>query len=656
MPNGDSANTLDFVQASVITMPTNRTLDRLRANLLALLFSAVAATALIPRAAAQSSRPAQAAPATKPDAVMLSCNQFWTLRDDRTIVYEEHRQVQINHERAIGEFADPRITYDRDTQQLEILECRTKRPDGRFIEAPKYAHTEVAPGNCAGFPAFASIQQHVIVMPAIEPGAIIELGYRITTKPAEPAEISADIRLADRYPVIVRQVRIDTPRGANVAPLIANVPDNCIEQTVSQNAAGGVRMSFVFTNLPGMPSEPASPAWQERQPRFAFSSAASTQEWLINRSRSLSEAADESDLCNKLAGEWARGAATESDKIRAMQEKLVKTFTFVDLDPVWKPTGTRGASRILSSNYGTNADAAIALISLARAANLLARPAVIVADAVWLEDAPHPGNVLADLVAIGEGGRLEIWHPQFGRVQRDKRWNDASILLLESGEVQRMALPGWLDADASVAAARASLNVTADGNATGTLTVRQTGLFVNSESLRSQEAQGARVRDLAGRVLPGFEVASFTVQSLGPDEFVAQATLKTSKPLEKIAGNYRLMLGQDGPAFGDVPLPLAHGNPRAPVRIAGAFTEQVHLEVRWPAKWIADARPASSAAVRNAWGAIEQSVAVEAETLTLDRTIKIAQRDFDPLVMRAVRDAINPLRAEKSRTLLLKAE
>lgn len=656
MPNGDIASSLDFASRRSIRTPSAGAWGQPHALALGALVFVLVACLSVPGVAAQSSRPAQAASASKPDAIILSWNQLWTLRDDRTIIYEEHRQVQINHERAIGEFADPRITYDKDTQQLEILHCRTKRPDGRTVDLPKYAQTDVAPEGCAGFPAFAAIQQRVLVMPAIEPGAVLELGYRITTKPAEPAEISADIRLADRYPVIVRQVRIDMPRGAGVAPVICNVPDDRIEQTVSQNDAGGVRMSFIFTNLPGIPGESHGPAWQLRQPRFAFCSAGSTQEWLINRSRSQSEAADASDLCDKLAPEWTKGAASDSDKFRAIQEKLAKTFTFVAFDPTWKSPGARPASRIVDSNYGTTADAAIALIALARAAHLLARPAVIVADAVWLEDAPHSGNVLADLVAVGEGSKLEVWHPQFGRVQRDKRWNDASILLLESGELQRISLPSWNVAEASGVAARASIAVAADGTAAGSLSLRQTGLFVNCENLRSQDAQRARVRDLTGRVLPGFEVASFTVQALGPDEFEAQAQIKSAKQLEKIAGSYRVALGLDGPSQADVALPLAHQNLRAPIRLGGAFTEHVHLEVRWPAKWVADASPPSVEAIQDAWGRVEQSVSSEAETLILDRTLKLTQRDLDPTHMRAMREAINQLRSEKSRTLLLKPD
>ena len=72
-----------------------------------------------------------AAPAT-PDAVIELWEQDWTQNADGATVYHEKKHVRLNNERAYHEFADPRITYNVDTDRLEILVARTKLPDGTY--------------------------------------------------------------------------------------------------------------------------------------------------------------------------------------------------------------------------------------------------------------------------------------------------------------------------------------------------------------------------------------------------------------------------------------------------------------------------------------------------------------------------------------------
>ena len=89
--------------------------------LLLLAFSCLAACA----AAAQT--------ATPPDAVIELWEQSWTVSTDGSLTYQEKQHVRLNNERANGEFADPRITFNRDTQKVEIVTARTRLPDGRTL-------------------------------------------------------------------------------------------------------------------------------------------------------------------------------------------------------------------------------------------------------------------------------------------------------------------------------------------------------------------------------------------------------------------------------------------------------------------------------------------------------------------------------------------
>lgn len=605
-------------------------------------------------AIAQTSRPAPSkSVAPPPDAVVLVWDQHWTLTDDHSIVYHEKRHVLLNHERAYGEFVDPRITYDKNTQTVDVLVARTKRRDGKYVELPPYSRTEVAPSGAAGWPAFAGIQQVVLVLSGIEPGCIVELEYRVTSEARPEAVLAGDLRIVDRYPVVSRQVRFDVPRQVDFAPVLSGIDQDRVEQTVGHGTRSGLAISYTIGNLAGVPNEPYSLPWQERAPRLAFSTGGPVEKWLGERQREVADAADDSPLIQKLGSEWTKGLSTSGEKVRAIQEKLATAFNFVDFDTAWQPAPRR-ASEVLSSNYGLPFEAASVLLALGRAAGVTLRPVEFVWNGTWVDDAPQAGLVGADLLALEAGGQVEYWHAQHGRVQRDKRWNDATILSASDGELKRVGLPGWNDADASRVNVAGAITIGEDGNATGKLSIRQTGMFLSPGGLRSQDAQGGRVREMVRRVLPGIDVASFTIKSLSDDGFEAEAQLKTGKPLEKIAESWRLTLGQDGPAWADVAAPLAYGRVETPVRLAGAFVEQVDLQISWPAKWAADAKPAAVEKVAGGWGEVEQRAKVDGAALTLSRTTRLNQRDLEPAGMKALRDGVNALRAERARTLLLR--
>jgi transglutaminase-like putative cysteine protease len=603
---------------------------------------------------AQTTKPAPSGTAaTPPDAVVLVWDQQWTLTDDHSIVYHEKRHVLLNHERAYGEFVDPRITYDKNTQTVEVIVARTKRRDGKYVELPPYSRTEVAPNGAAGWPALAGIQQVVLVLSGVEAGCIVELEYRVTTKPRPEAVLAGDVRIVERYPVVSRQMRFEVPRQVDFAPVLSGIDQDQVEQTVGHGTKSGLAISYTFANLAGVPNEPYSLPWQQRAPRLAFSTAGPVEQWLGDRTRAITEGADDSQLIQKLAGEWTKGAATSGEKVRAIQEKLAAAFNFVEFDAACLP-GARRASETLSANYGVPVEAASVLLALGRAAGVTLRPVELVWNGTWVDDAPQAGLVGADLLALESGDSVEYWSAQHGRVQRDKRWNDATILSATDGEVKRVLLPAWSDPEASRVNVAGAITVGEDGNATGKLSIRQSGMFLNPGGLRSQDAQGGRVREVVRRVFPALEVASFTIRSLSDDGFEAEAQVKTSKPLEKIAESWRVSLGQDGPAWADVAAPLAYGRVEGPVRLAGAFVEQVELQITWPGKWSVDARPTAVEKVAGAWGEVDQRAKVDGSTLTLSRTTRLNQRDLEPAAMKALRDGVNALRAEKSRTLLLR--
>ena len=154
---------------------------------------------------------AQSARNAPPDAVIELWQQDWTLSADGSSVYHEKKHTRLNSDRSYDDLADPRITYNATTDKLEILVARVKRADGTYRELPDYCHVEVSPDASQGWPAFADIRQHLLVMSGVEEGCVLEMEYRITSQPGSKPYLAGDLRLDGRYPV--PQVRSSRERA-----------------------------------------------------------------------------------------------------------------------------------------------------------------------------------------------------------------------------------------------------------------------------------------------------------------------------------------------------------------------------------------------------------------------------------------------------------
>jgi transglutaminase-like putative cysteine protease len=609
-----------------------------------------------------------------PDAVIERWDQEWSLLDDGSQSFREIKHVRVENDRAYGGFADPRITFDGDRQEVEVRVARTRLPDGRVIDVPSYARNEVSPGSSAGWPAYAGLRQLVLTMSGLEPGAVIELDYVVSTRSRQTGLLAADVRLDDRYPIRSRSVRVSVPMKVALHAWSAPGVPAATEEVRNFEVRGiEVRQrsyGWAFSDVPAHDGDPQAPPWQVTSPRLTFSTAVSVDAWLSDRFGRISDAVDDSPLITSLAQEWSRDQTDPADKLRAIRDKLGATFNFVDFDVDWRPLKLRPASQVLRSNYGLPEEATSLLLALARAAGVAARPAILVADAVWVEQTPQDRFIAAYVVKLGPSspttgptsgtngadaaGPASLWSARHGAIARDTRWADHTLISFDQETVARTPLPAWGAQDDSRCVLRGTVTVAADGKLTGKLTLRTRGLFASREGLRTRDAQQGRVSDLVRRLLPDLTVANFSVTTLTPAAFEAEVDVKRDSPLDKLAGNYRLALGEEGPAAAEIALPLGTDRRRASVRLTGPFEEEIDLVIQWPEGWTVAASPAPAvAAPDGAPFSVRQTTTIDGARLTIRRRVEVGVRDVGPEDFRSLRRWIQELRSEPARTLLL---
>jgi transglutaminase-like putative cysteine protease len=631
-----------------------------------------ARTILVALASLQLSAVSRAQSPAPPDATIEEWHQHWTLNPDGSTVYHEHKRVRLNNDRAYGAFTDPRITFDKHTDTVEVITARVKNPRGQIIDTPAYSRNEVAPGGAAGWPAFASLRQLVLTLSGIEPGCETEVEYRITSKPGRRSGLAADLRLDHEYPIALRAVTVDVPLEAAFSPAISGLPQNAYTYTATSGDAGGrgvLSHHWEFIGFPAAVDEPHAPPWQVRSPRLCFSTI-DADSWSRQRLERIDEAAGGAgDTLKSAAQKWAAEATGREAKVRAIQKKLAETFNFVEFDPSWRPATLRPAEAVFASGYGLPEEAAAVFAALLRAAGIECRPAFLRSDDAWCVDAPQDGFVAAYVVDVDGSSGLDAWHAQHGRIERDARWGRHTAVGWPDGEVEGEAeelsawpLPGFGRGDSQIDLT-IRVKLAGDGTYTGTAAVEASGLFLPADGVSDADRQKDRVRALLRRVLPQARVDRVDVKRVVPGGvtgtatpvFAGEVTLASDAPLSRIADRFALVVAQDGPHTTTIGWPpLARSRRHTAVRLAGPFEERIELTVEWPEGWKLDARPGDSVAARGDWGHVEQHVTVDGAKLTLTRAIAIHEPELAPTAFHAIRDVLNQLSGEAERTLLLK--
>lgn len=607
-------------------------------------------------------------PAASSDAVILKWDQTWEVRDDGSRVYHERKDVQINNDRAHGEFVDPRITFNAETDKVNVISARTRLPNRDPIEVPDYSRNEVSPGGPAGWPAFSMIRQLVLTYSGIEPGCVVELEYEVITAKGGWSELAGDVRMSGRYMINRHDLAVNTNMPIKSELLhskihlkVGQAPEVIAEEVPTMsgflgNSADGVKR---ITSLGEMPlveiDEPQCPPWQAIRPRMVFSAHTDTAKWCQELTSAVEGAALESSAISKLATEWTSAARAPGEKIRALQEKLSATFNFVDFPITWRnPRAPRKAGDVLAGSYGVPEEAAGLLLALARSCGLKARPGLLVSESTYRDAERQDGFVSGFVLLVETGaGSPEIWHPQFGRVLRDKRWAGSLVFSIGANGMDRTTLPAWDNADDSQCRVAGDVTLAKDGSYTAKLRLRATGLFAAGDGLRTSDQQKARAGELVGRVVPNADVTQFTVRALSGNEFEADLDLKSRKPVAPADGFCRFTLPQDDALLGETPLPLTYATRKQPVRLAGACDEHLELAVHYPEGWSVESTPQDIEPFSRAGSTLEQTTTRSENQVTLNRHIRLDKRDLDPTDFLALRTPLNQLRSEAGRTVLL---
>lgn len=601
------------------------------------------------QAAAQPApAPAQSHQADAPDAVIQLWEQNWTLEPDGTLRRREHKKILMVTTRLERLLGDPRLDHCAGTDELIIHTAQTIRPDGTVQPVPEYAINLVGPDDVAGWPAYRDWRQTVVSSVGIEPGAVVELDYEVVTRAGVVPWLEADLNLQDAQPITERIVSVTLPEGL---PLHYRLDRAQPVAAPEQDATG--KYVWRFKDLPAVPHEPQSPPWKETCGRLRFTICPNAGTWAAAYLTRVEQACTPDEAIKAFVTKAAEEETEPRARLNAAAKKLRDTFNLVNSPKAIRDLTCRNASEVFATNYGNPLEAGALLAAAMHALGHTPTVYLAVGTPAWDAALPTAADMAGVVVSVDLPDGAVYVHPEHGVFRNPGTWGRHALLRADpAGQVQSLAVLQRGEADGSELHVSGTINLDAEGSATGELRVRLTGAFYDPDSLDSADSQSKRLKGILGGVLSGFEIRKHSVAALSADVFQATVSVASKEPLKSLGKNRVMLLGDGPAALADFHMPLDRSDRRNDVRLAGHFLESVDLTVKLPKEWSATVLPAAMPAAEGDWGRVEQIVEETDGSMRFRRTIEVRQDTLSPAVFAGLRDAMNTLRTDAARLLL----
>ena len=590
------------------------------------------------------------------DAVILRLHQGWTLRDDGSAVYEEHRFVKLLDDRAWRRYADPRVDYLEGFEEVELITALTYLPDGTTLGLPDYSTTVVSPFGIYKWPTFAGWRQMIYIFSGVENGAVLELHYKRTSKPGTRRWLEADLRIGEVDPVVERVVEVTLPGGAGVLNYHW-VPQQIAEFNKSSGAGNRTTYRWTLKNIPADPDEAHCPPWRQRCGRLWFTNCPSAEEWVADLTRAIESSVQVDDVVRKFAEEASKNAVDEAGKVRAVAKKLRDTFNFVDDARGWMGRRLRPTGEVFDSCFGSRLESAAVMLAALRSLGLEAQARIAVERNSFAPEVPTDTDLAAVVIEVPAPGGTVWLEPSAGVINPNSHWRDRDVLYVENGRLQQFA--AFATESSQPDAARVRGVVKLDEKAeklTGQLNIELTGLFVNPENLRDDKKRHSRIESIVSKVLPDMKVTDSSVSHLSQHRFVARASVESKKAPTEVYSRRLVTLASSTPALAEAHLPLDRSKRRTPIQLPGHLTEELQLTIELPDGWKPAVLPEPLHGVSGDWGRIAQTVETGENLVRIERQVAFNVRVIRPDDFATIRQAVRTLQSEACRTLLLEAE
>jgi len=431
-------------------------------------------------------------------AIILYHNIAINYAEDYSATGDEHLVVKILQDRGRDAFADIKRRYDKDHDSILVMKAVTHLEDGTIKEAEAKAIHDLNPASLANASIYSNIMQKVVSLPAVTRGATIEIKLRKYSEAPEEGEqvfIWGNQLFQGDEPVFYRELSVNVPSEMPIKHTFQNegVTFNTTEE------GGFTRYAWVKEHAPQIIPEPGMPEYIKVAPRLIYTNAESWEQIGSWFSEEFYAHVRTEGAIKEKAAELTKSSESRADKIRD-----ISLFVIEDIRDIGEGSlrlGVAGyephdADVVLENKYGDWRDKTVLLVSMLGAVGVDAFPAFVHSSAPPLaEDHPSLRQFDCLYVYIPDYDGSPLWinpfadHCYFGFFPFGQRFRS---LVVAKDTSMVLDTPNTPPED-NLASTRMDIQLSANGDAEGTVACMVTGHFDWQTRIRMKDATPKRV-------------------------------------------------------------------------------------------------------------------------------------------------------------------
>ena len=560
--------------------------------LLPALLSGLALAAADPAAVAAALQlPADAARYPQAGAVVLLNETVVTLDREGRTTTEGHVLIKVLQDRAMRQLSDQKIPFRGDAQSCEVLVAATHLPGGATQAPEASGIMEVSDPEAAAAPFYSNARLKVISFPGVQPGAVLELKYRVAPLPgvrpdAGTEPFMGESLLAGSEPILHKTVTLKLPVRTGLKYQMFNRAP----EPVRRDTAGGVEYTWEVRDQPQLVHENGMVPEEEVVPRVVWTVARDRAElgrWLYARF----QAATRPDAAVRAkARALTAGLSSPDAKVERLALFVIKEIQTVPLGlgrVGYQPTRS---GTILANRYADPRDKIALFQSLLASVGLSAQP-------VFVRELRAQPSSLACLgeyqdllarVSLPSGERFYDLTQNLGRLGQLSADNAARPGLLVSARGGQAITTPAVDAGHQFVRAAWDMTLEPAGDLTGRITLEYGGLFDQQIRRmlfgRNEQERKVLFQSAADHVKKGASMVDFSVSDLLDLTRAPVVTMTLRIPEFACSQGDMMILNLPGNLIpmGEAPVQPALPEVKHPFLVPGTFGLDATLSLKLP--------------------------------------------------------------------------
>ena len=309
-------------------------------------------------------------------AIILLDKLSYDATDTGLARYTIHQVVKILDKRAIEAFGEVAIPYNALSQNISVNLARTFLPDGTIVEAAADAEHDVTPPGLSEYNLYSNILYRIIIMPALQPGAILE--YKVTLEDAAPTTegfwILGGMAFQWVEPILASKCVVRMPKDLKLKWKLYNCQ---IDPVITTDEIGRQTYIWISKDNPAVVPEIAMPPFEEVIPYLMFSTVDSWDE-VYKWYKELAEPQEIADQnIKRKTAELIAGKGTDEEKAKAIFEFVASEIRYVAIELGQGAYQPYPATDVFKYKYGDCKDKTTLLITMLREAGIEAYQVLI---------------------------------------------------------------------------------------------------------------------------------------------------------------------------------------------------------------------------------------------------------------------------------------